>query len=132
MNRRMNVFGGLALAELIQESPRNTAGNYALQDVQAAMQWLRDNVAQFNGDPNRIMLVGESSGASLLCYILSSPDTAGLISAAVVQSAGCGARIRLNDSIPVVTPFDNALNLHRPVLAAAGCDLAADPPAVST
>jgi len=127
MNRRMNVFGSLALDELIQESPRNTAGNYAVQDVQTAMQWLHDNVDQFNGDPNRIMLVGESSGATLLCYVLSSPDTAGLISAAVVQSAGCGVRIRLTDSIPIETPFDNALNLHRPVLAAAGCDLAAEP-----
>ena len=125
MNRRMNVFGALALEELILES--GTAGNYALQDVQAAMRWLRDNVDQFNGDPNRIILVGESSGATLLCYVLSSPDTAGLISAAIVQSAGCGVRIRLNDSIPIETPFDNALNLHRPVLAAAGCDLAADP-----
>jgi para-nitrobenzyl esterase len=127
MNRRMNVFGALALDELIQESPRNTAGNYAVQDVQAALQWLQDNVDQFNGDPNRIMLAGESSGGALLCYVLSSPDTAGLISAAIMQSAGCGVRIRLNDSIPVATPFDNALNLHRPVLAAAGCDLAADP-----
>jgi para-nitrobenzyl esterase len=73
------------------------------------------------------MLVGESSGGALLCYVMSSPDTAGLISAAVYQSAGCGVRIRLNDSIPISTPFDNALNLHRPILAAAGCDLAADP-----
>jgi para-nitrobenzyl esterase len=127
MNRRLNVFGGLALEELILESPRNTAGNYAVRDVQAAMQWLRDNVGQFNGDPNRIMLVGESAGGALLCHVLSSPDTAGLISAAVIQSGGCGVRIRLDDTIPVVTPFDNALNLHRPVLAAAGCDLAADP-----
>ena len=127
MNRRLHIFGAFALDELIQESPRNTAGNYALQDVQAAMRWLRDNVDQFNGDPNRIVLAGESSGGRLLCYVLSSPDTAGLISAAIMQSAGCGVRIRLNDTIPISTPFDNALNLHRPVLAAAGCDLAADP-----
>jgi para-nitrobenzyl esterase len=127
MNRRIGVFGALALDELIQESPRNTAGNYAVQDVQAALRWLQDNVDQFNGDPNRIVLAGESAGGKLLCYVLSSPDTAGLISAAIMQSAGCGVRIRLNDSIPIVTPFDNALNLHRPVLAAAGCDLAADP-----
>lgn len=125
MNRRMNVFGALAMDELVTES--GTAGNYALQDVQAAMRWLRDNVDQFNGDPDRIVLVGESSGASLLCHVLSSPGTAGLISAAVVQSAGCGVRVRLNDSIPIVTPFDNALNLHRPIVAAAGCDVAADP-----
>jgi para-nitrobenzyl esterase len=126
MNRRLNVFGALALDELILESPRSTAGNYAVQDVQAAMRWLRDNVDQFNGDPDRIMLVGESAGGALLCYVLSSPDTAGLISAAIIQSGGCGVRIRLDDSIPINTPFDNALNLHRPVVAAAGCDLAAD------
>jgi para-nitrobenzyl esterase len=127
MNRRLNIFGSFALDELIQESPRNTAGNYALQDVQAALQWLRDNVDQFNGDPNRIILVGESAGATLLCHVLSSPDTAGLISAAIIQSGGCGVRLRLNDSIPIFSPFENALNLHRPVLAAAGCDLATDP-----
>lgn len=125
MNRRMNVFGALATDELVLES--GTAGNYALQDVQAAMRWLRDNVDQFNGDPNRIMLVGESSGASLLCHVLSSPDTAGLISAAIIQSAGCGVRVRLDDSIPIDTPFDNALNLHRPIVTAVGCDVAADP-----
>jgi len=127
MNRRLSVFGGLVLDELIQESPRNTAGNYNVMDVQAAMQWLRDNVAEFNGDPNRIILTGESSGGNMVCQVLSSPDTAGLISAAVIQSGGCGRRKRLNDSIPIFTPWDNALNLHRPVLAAAGCDLAADP-----
>ena len=127
MNRRLSVFGGLVLDELIQESPRNTAGNYDVMDVQAAMQWLRDNVAEFNGDPNRIMLTGESSGGAMVCQVLSSPDTAGLISAAVIQSGGCGRRKRLDDSIPIFTPWDNALNLHRPVLAAAGCDLAANP-----
>ena len=127
LNRRLSVFGGLVLDELIQESPRNTAGNYDVMDVQQAMQWLRDNVAEFNGDPNRIMLTGESSGGAMVCQVLSSPDTAGLISAAVIQSGGCGRRKRLDDSIPIFTPWDNALNLHRPVLAAAGCDLAANP-----
>jgi para-nitrobenzyl esterase len=127
MNRRLNIFGSFALDELIQESPRNTAGNYALQDVQAALQWLRDNVDQFNGDPNRIILAGQSAGAKLLCYVLSSPDTAGLISAAIIQSAGCGTRLRLNNSIPIFSPFPNALIVHRPIVAAAGCDLAADP-----
>ena len=127
MNRRLHIFGSFALDELIQESPRNTAGNYAVQDVQAALQWLRDNVDQFNGDPDRIILAGQSAGAKLLCYVLSSPDTAGLISAAIIQSAGCGEHLALNDSIPIFSPFPNALIVHRPIVAAAGCDLAADP-----
>ena len=120
MNRRLNIFGSFALDELIQESPRSTAGNYAVMDVQAALQWLRDNVGEFNGDPDRIIVAGVSAGAKLLCYVLASPDTAGLISGAILQSAGCGVRLRLNDTIPIFSPFDNALNLHRPVLAAAG------------
>lgn len=126
LNRRLVVFGGLALDELVQESPRNTAGNYMVLDVVAALEWLRDNISAFNGDPNRIVLAGESAGAALLCHMMATPELSGLIGAAIIQSAACGIRTRLDDSIPIDTPFDNALNMHRPLLANAGCDAAAD------
>lgn len=128
LNRRMSIMGGLALAELVQESTRSTAGNYHVQDVIAALTWLRNNIAGFNGDPDRIMIVGESAGGSLACHILASPDVAGLINAAVIQSGGCGIRTRLDDTIMINTPFDTALDMHRPIVAAAGCDGAADVP----
>ena len=128
LNRRMSILGGLALTELVQESPRSTAGNYQIRDVMAALAWLRSNVAEFNGDPDHIMLVGESAGGGLVCHILAAPDAAGLISAAVIQSGGCGFRTRLDDTIAIDTPFDTALNIHRPVVAAAGCEGAADVP----
>lgn len=128
LNRRMSIMGGLALEELVQESARSTAGNYHVRDIIAALAWLRDNIASFNGDPNRIILVGESAGGSLACHILASPDVNGLISAAVVQSGGCGIRTRLDDTIMINTPFDTAVNIHQPVVAAAGCDGAADVP----
>ena len=126
LNRRISILGSLALEELRQESAQNTTGNYQVQDVLAALRWLRDNVAVFNGDPQRIMLVGESAGARLVCHILATTEAAGLISAAVMQSAACGIRTRLDESVAIFSPFDTALNLHRPVVAAAGCDNAAD------
>ncbi len=130
LNRRVGILGGLALDELILENPRNTAGNYALLDIIAALQWLQDNIAEFDGDPNRVLLAGESAGGFALCHILAAPEAAGLMSAAAIQSGPCSRRSRLNASVPVVMApiFDTALNVHRPVLAAAGCDMAADVP----
>lgn len=126
LNRRISIFGSLALEELRQESAQNTTGNYQVLDVLAALKWLQDNAAAFNGDPQRVILVGESAGAGLVCHVLATTEAAGLISAAVMQSAACGIRTRLDESVATFSPFDTALNLHRPVVAAAGCDNAAD------
>lgn len=128
LNRRLGVFGGLALDELIQENPRITAGNYAILDVIAALSWLQNNIAEFNGDPNRVLLAGHSAGAFALCHIIAAPEAAGLISAVALQSGACARRTRLNESVPMASFFDTAVNVHRPVLAAAGCDMAADVP----
>ena len=62
LNRRLGALGYLAIDELIQESPRTTAGNYAVLDVIAALEWLVANVESFNGDPARIMLAGQVCG----------------------------------------------------------------------
>jgi para-nitrobenzyl esterase len=130
LNRRLGILGNLALDELISENPRNTAGNYMVLDVIAALSWLQDNIAEFDGDPNRVMLVGESSGAGVVCHVIAAPEAAGLISAAVIQSGACSRRGRLNDSVPVAMApiFDTAVNTNGPVVAAAGCDMAADIP----
>jgi para-nitrobenzyl esterase len=126
LNRRMSALGNLALAELIAENPRNTAGNYSVLDIIAALQWLKDNVAAFNGDPARIMLTGESAGGLAVCHVLAAPEAAGLFSAAAIQSGPCSLRIRLNDQVALASYFDTAINLHRPIVAQAGCDQSAD------
>lgn len=125
-NRRIGALGGLALDELISENPRMTAGNYGVLDVIAALQWLKDNIAAFNGDPTRIMLAGESSGGLAVCHVIAAPEAAGLISAAAIQSGPCSLRIRLNDQVLIESLFDTAVNLHRPIVAQTGCDLTAD------
>lgn len=130
-NRRIAILGHLALDELVTESPIATAGNYALVDVLAALQWVQDNIAEFGGDPNRVMLAGTSSGGLTTCAILGSPSASGLISAAAIQSAPCSPRMlqARDDTVMFDSRYPAATTTHRAILAPLGCDTAADIPA---
>jgi para-nitrobenzyl esterase len=127
MNRRLSVMGSLAIDELVQENPRLTAGNYGLLDVIAALEWVRDNIAAFNGDPTRVMLFGTSAGGMATCLLLGSPDVNGLIHAASMQSAPCTGNLQvLTATSPYDSRFPPAVDTHREILTATGCDVAAD------
>ena len=126
LNRRLAVMGHLALDELIQENPRTTAGNYGVLDVIAALQWLQDNIAAFNGDPNRLLLAGESAGARVICHIVAAPEAAGLFQSAAIQSGPCGQRMVLTSQVNETSRFAPSVDLHRPLLVETGCDNAAD------
>lgn len=92
VNYRLGVLGGLLLPALDAESADGVSGgNYANTDKVAALRWIRDNIASFGGDPDRVVISGQSAGAGAVCWLLASPSANGLFSAAVVQSAGnCG------------------------------------------
>lgn len=122
LNRRLGPLGYLALDELIQENPRSTAGNYATLDVIAALNWIQDNIASFNGDPLRVMLAGQSAGGGVVCNVLSAPEAAGLINSAALQSAGCRTPGVLNDQVGVVPRDDFAVVEHRELVTFLGCD----------
>jgi para-nitrobenzyl esterase len=66
--------------------------NLGLQDQIAALEWVRDNIADYGGDPNRVTLFGESSGAMSICNLLTVPSARGLFHAAIAQS-GAGDRV---------------------------------------
>jgi para-nitrobenzyl esterase len=68
-NYRSGVFGFLAHPLLTHESPHKSSGNYGLLDIIAALRWVKDNIADFGGDPARITLFGESSGASAISVL---------------------------------------------------------------
>ena len=61
--------------------------NLGLRDVLFALRWVRDNIAAFGGDPDRVTLFGESAGAGVVTTLLASPAAAGLFSAAIAQSS---------------------------------------------
>jgi len=89
VNYRLGPFGFLAHPWLAQSSSHNSSGNYGLLDKIAALNWLRDNIAQFGGDPNNITIFGQSAGAQSVCSLMASPLARGLFHKAIGQSAAC-------------------------------------------
>lgn len=71
INYRLNIFGFPTAPQL--NNPTQSQ-NFGVLDVQAAVQWVHDNIAGFGGDPNRITLFGQSAGSSLASiYTLANP-----------------------------------------------------------
>jgi para-nitrobenzyl esterase len=78
-NYRLGVFGNLVLPELTAESPHKASGNYAHLDQIAVLQWIHKNIQKFGGDPNKVTIMGQSSGSIDICFLQASPLTRGLI-----------------------------------------------------
>ena len=89
INYRLGVLGFLAHEELSAESPHGVSGNYGILDQIAALQWVRDNIASFGGDPGNVTIFGESAGSWSVCYLYTSPLAKGLFHRAIGQSGGC-------------------------------------------
>ena len=85
-NYREGVFGFLAHPDLTAESPHHTSGNYGILDQVAAIQWVKDNIAAFGGDPNKITIVGESAGSFSVSVLMASPLSRGNIAGAMGSS----------------------------------------------
>ncbi|WP_399892842.1 carboxylesterase/lipase family protein [Streptomyces sp. BBFR51] len=85
-NYRLGAFGFLATAELSEESGHGSSGNYGLLDCVAALRWVRDNIARFGGDPDRVTIAGQSAGAGMVNFLAMSPLAKGMFHRAVAQS----------------------------------------------
>ncbi len=88
INYRLGVFGFLAHPALSKESPHGVSGNYGLLDQIRALEWVKQNIAAFGGDPRRITIDGQSAGGMSVCVLLASPLTHSLFSGAIIQSGG--------------------------------------------
>lgn len=96
VNYRLGALGFLAHPALAgRDGPAENAGNYGLADQQAALRWVRDNIADFGGDPGKVTIAGESAGAMSVCDHLVAPESAGLFRAAIMQSGPCQAQADL-------------------------------------
>ncbi|MCU0975365.1 MAG: carboxylesterase family protein [Steroidobacteraceae bacterium] len=88
LNYRLGALGFLAHEALEAESPLGTSGNYGLLDQVAALEWLRDHVAAFGGDPGNVTIFGQSAGAGSVRALLECPRARGLFHRAIQQSGG--------------------------------------------
>jgi para-nitrobenzyl esterase len=84
INHRLNAFGYLYLARLDPRFP--DSGNAGQLDQMLALQWIRDNIARFGGDPGRVLVFGQSGGGAKIATMMGMPAAQGLFHRAVTMS----------------------------------------------
>ncbi len=85
VNHRLTVFGYLDLAGIGGEKYVNSS-NLGNLDIIAALEWVRDNIAAFGGDPGNVTIFGQSGGAGKVSSLMAMPAAKGLFHRAIVQS----------------------------------------------
>lgn len=86
VNYRLGSLANFVHPALAGDRDGEPQGNYALQDSVAALEWVRDNVAAFGGDPENVTIAGQSAGGGIVTNLLSLPSAKGLFDKAIVQS----------------------------------------------
>ncbi|HJM75504.1 MAG TPA: carboxylesterase/lipase family protein [Dehalococcoidia bacterium] len=86
INHRLNIFGALHLAD-IGSSDFAGSGVVGMLDAVLALEWVRDNIEQFGGDPGNVTIFGESGGGRKVCTLLAMPSAEGLFHRAIIQSS---------------------------------------------
>lgn len=117
INYRLGPFGYLANAALAAADQHHSTGNYGTLDQLLALRWVQNNITAFGGDPQRVMVFGESAGGEAVCTLLASPLASGLFAAAAIESGPCGTK-----------SLANAESYGDTVVSAVGCAAAADVP----
>ena len=115
INYRLGAFGFLHLEEIFG-SDFAGSGNLGILDQVCALEWVRDNIASFGGDPDRVTIFGESAGGMSVGTLLGLPAAQGLFSQAIVQSGGGS----------FCATAETATSIAGAVLAEAGIDTVAE------
>ncbi|PLB85773.1 hypothetical protein C0T31_08965 [Dysgonamonadaceae bacterium] len=87
-NYRLGRLGHFAFPALSAEHTDEPKGSYAFMDMIAALEWVRDNISAFGGDPGNVTVFGESAGGVSVHSLLSVPSAKGLFHKAIIESAG--------------------------------------------
>lgn len=98
INYRLGIFGFYATSQLTAESPEHRSGNYGQLDQLAALNWVQRNIVEFGGDPHKVTIAGQSSGALDICNLIASPLAVGLFHRAILESGSCVDSIFPNSS----------------------------------
>ncbi len=91
VNYRLGLLGFLGVPAL--DSGGGNTGNYGLEDQQAALKWVKANIARFGGDPANVTIGGQSAGGRSVCELFASPLSEGLFVRGIVQSGSCAATV---------------------------------------
>lgn len=110
INYRLGALGFMSHPAVAAASSSKTAGNYGTMDQILALEWVRDNIAKFGGDPGNVMVFGESAGAVNTSLLLTIPLAKGLFHRAGIQSGS-----------PVAAPYIVGENFSKSFASRMGC-----------
>jgi len=110
LNHRLNLFGFLYLAE-IGGSQFANASNVGMLDIVLALEWVRDNIANFGGDPGNVTIFGQSGGGGKVSTLMAMPSAKGLFHRAIVESASAIKGIPRDEANKVAETVLQKMNL---------------------
>ena len=113
INHRLNIFGFLHLAEMGAERYAHSS-NVGMLDIIAALEWIRDNIAAFGGDPGNVTLFGQSGGAAKISTLMAMPAAQRLFHRAIVQSGAAVKGIPRDAATKSAVAFLNKLGVKQP------------------
>ncbi len=109
VNYRLGVLGFLAHPELTAESGNSASGNFGLLDLVAALQWIKEHIASFGGNPNNVTIAGQSAGAMAVYLLTVAPPAKDLFHRVIVQSGPGGlASFGLSSTHTLARPLSEA------------------------
>lgn len=110
INYRLGILGFLHLGDIGGEEYASS-GNCGILDQVAALQWIKENIAAFGGDPNRITVFGESAGAMSIGVLLGLPSAKGLFQQAILQSGAASNAMPSSKATHIAKRLLNELNV---------------------
>ena len=117
INHRLNLFGYIKLDDPDERFAQS--GNAGVLDMVAALQWVRDNIAAFGGDPANVTIFGQSGGGAKVSALLACPAARGLFHKAIAES--CSGSLRLasqDEATKLAHGLAQKLEIARPTAAA--------------
>jgi para-nitrobenzyl esterase len=112
VNHRLNLFGYLHLGDIGGEKYA-ASGNAGMLDLVLALEWVRDNIEAFGGDPGSVMIFGESGGGAKVCTLLAMPSATGLYHRAAAQSGTSIRSMTREDGTALALAFLDTLGVDR-------------------
>lgn len=111
INYRLGILGFANLGGLFEDE--RFESNLGLRDQIAALRWVRENIAQFGGDPDRITIAGESAGAGSVSLLMQMQETAGLYQGAIIESGAPNQAASWLSSLEIVRTYTGILDISR-------------------
>jgi para-nitrobenzyl esterase len=112
INHRLNVLGFTSLEE-VGGQEFAASGDVGMMDIVAALKWVRDNIAEFGGDPSCVMIFGQSGGGRKVSTLLAMPSAKGLFHRATIESGATLLLVEPNQGTKVARELMSALGLSK-------------------